>query len=359
MALSCGIVGLPNAGKSTIFNALSGRRAEVASYPFTTIDPNIAVVEVPDERLDRIAKILSPERVVPATIEFVDIAGLVKGASRGEGLGNQFLGHIRGVDAIIHVVRCFKAEEVAHVHGKVDPISDIEVVNTELILSDLEIVTKRIERIIKQARSGVKEAAEEVEILERVKEGLEKGIPLRLQEIEERWPLKGLNLITEKPVLYVANVDEDGKGLDDLIAWVTEKEKAFVISIKGKLESELMELEEGERGGFMRELGLEELGLTRLIREAYRLLGLITFYTIVGEKEVRAWTLKEGARAIDAAGKVHSDFAKGFIRVDVMHCEDFMKARSEARAREMGLVRSEGRGYVVKDGDILRFYTAL
>ncbi len=358
MALSCGIVGLPNAGKSTIFNAISGRRVAVAGYPFTTVDPNVAVVEVPDERLPEIARLISPERVVPAAIEFIDIAGLVKGASRGEGLGNQFLGHIREVDAIIHVVRCFGGE-VAHVHGRVDPVADVEVVNTELILSDLDVVTRRIDRIVKPARSGLKEAAEELSILERVRDGLERGIPLRLQGLCSDRHLKGLNLITGKPVLYVANVDEECRALDDLERWVMENEGGRVIPIDGRLEAELMELDDEEREAFMEELGIRELGLMRLIREAYRALGLITFYTLVGKREVRAWTLKAGSRAIEAASKVHTDFAKAFIRVDVIDFEGFLKAGSEARAREMGLVRSEGKEYVVRDGDILHFYAGL
>ncbi len=365
MGLSSGIVGLPNAGKSTIFNALSSTRAEVANYPFTTIKPNLCIVSIPDGRLNKIASILSPPKVLPATIEFIDIAGLVKGASKGEGLGNQFLDNIRNVDAIIHVVRCFKDEDVAHVHGRVDPIGDIGVVNTELILSDLEVVERRLERLSGRAKSGIEEAKKEMAILESIKSGLERGMPLRLQGLsgDDIEQIRGLNLITIKPVLYIANIGEEDLSDNlqdiDLKSFVQEEERAELITICGRLESEITELDEDERQVFLKELGIEESGLERLIKGAYRLLNLITFYTIVGGKELRAWTVPDGTTAVKAAGRVHSDFERGFIRVDVMHYDDFIRAGSEARAREMGLLRSEGRDYRVTDGDLLHFHFSL
>jgi len=360
--MQIGIVGLPNVGKSTLFNAITKAGAECANYPFCTIEPNVGVVAVPDERLDKLAEMEHPQKVTPATIEFVDIAGLVKGASRGEGLGNKFLSHIREVDAIAHVVRCFEDANVVHVEGSVDPLRDVETINLELIFADMESLDKRIERVSKQAKSGQKQFLEELELLKRIKTELENGKPVRAIEFsdEEREIVRQLFLLTSKPVIYVANISED-----DLISGVENdhvkklkeyaaKEGSEVVTISAAIEAELASLPEDEKREMLKEYGLNEPGLNRLIKASYRLLGLITFLT-AGPKEVRAWTIKEGTKAPQAAGKIHSDFERGFIRAEVVSYEDLIACGSHQAAREKGLVRSEGKDYVMKDGDVVVF----
>lgn len=360
MGFNCGIVGLPNVGKSTIFNALTSAGAQAANYPFCTIDPNLGVVQVPDERLEKLAEIVHPERILPTNMEFLDIAGLVKGASQGEGLGNQFLGHIRGVDAIAHVVRCFEDPDVVHVHGVVNPKNDIEVINTELILADLDTVDKKLARLEKAAKSGNKEAQEEQGVALTVREALNSGNPARTVKVdaEKEKYFKGLQLLTAKPVLYVSNVDE--AGLNEENSYVKEvreiaaSEGAKVVVICGDVESEIAELPADERAEYLKGMGVKESGLDRMIKAGYELLGLSTYFT-AGVKEVRAWTIPRGAKAPQAAGVIHSDFEKGFIRAEVIAYDDFIRCGGEQGAKEKGLLRVEGKEYVVKDGDVLHF----
>ncbi|MGH9259570.1 MAG: redox-regulated ATPase YchF [Acidimicrobiales bacterium] len=362
--LRLGIVGLPNVGKSTLFNALTSSRAAAAeNFPFCTVEPNIGVVEVPDPRLDRLDALVRPKRRVPAVVEFVDIAGLVKGASQGEGLGNQFLSHIREVDAVVHVIRCFEDPDVVHVMGPVDPVRDHDVITSELALADLAVVERRLEKTRKSARAGDKAAAAEVVLLERVVDELNAGRGAReAGEGEEAIRfLRGLGLLTAKPILYAANVVEDdlasggGSWLDALRAAVqAHHEEAEIVPFSAKLEAELAELSGDERREFLAQAGVAEPGLDRLIHAGYRLLGLQTFFTI-GENEVRAWTMHRGDTAFAAAGEIHSDFQRGFIRAETVGLDEFVKAGSYKAAREQGLVRSEGRDYVVRDGDILLF----
>lgn len=360
--LKAGIVGLPNVGKSTLFNAITQAGAEAANYPFCTIDPNVGIVQVPDARLDKLAELANSQRIVPTAYEFVDIAGLVKGASKGEGLGNKFLANIREVDAIVHVVRCFEDDQITHVAGQVDPLADMETIDLELILADLESVEKRLNRVQKQAKAKEKEALLELAALEKLKEAFEGGEPARSVPLtdDERAAIKSLNLLTLKPVVYVANVSEKEMGRDrenPHVAKVRQKtsaEGAEVVVISAKVEEELAQLEEEEKALFMEELGLEESGLDQVIKATYRTLGLITYFT-AGEKETRAWTITQGTKAPQAAGKIHSDFERGFIRAEVIHYDDLITLSSMAEAREKGLLRLEGKEYVVKDGDVIHF----
>jgi GTP-binding protein YchF len=363
MGFACGIVGLPNVGKSTIFNALTSAKAEAANYPFCTIDPNTGMVKVPDPRLAAIQKYIPTDKLVPATMTFVDIAGLVKGASKGEGLGNQFLGHIRETNAIAHVVRCFQDPNVIHVDGSVDPIRDISVIDTELIFADLETVTKRYSQLEKTARAGNdKKAAAVMGVLTPVKAALEAGKPVRSLKLseDELELIHDFHLITAKKVMYVANVDENDIGKsepNDLVKRVmahAESEGSPVVQICGKIESEVAELEDEEKAAFLREMGMEEPGLNRVIRSGYALLGLQTYFT-AGQVEVRAWTIQKGWKAPQAAGVIHTDFEKGFIKAEVFHFDDLMKYKSEQAIRDAGALRLEGKEYVVRDGDIMHF----
>ena len=360
MGFKCGIVGLPNVGKSTIFNAITSAGAHAANFPFCTIEPNVGIVQVPDARLERLAEIVSPERVVPTTMEFVDIAGLVEGASKGEGLGNRFLGHIRQVDAIAHIVRCFDDEDITHVSGSVDPERDVEIINMELILADMESLEKRYQKVHKLAKSGDKEAAADLEALEAVKAHLEKGFPVRTLDLDDRGmeATRDLFLLTAKPVLYVANVGEedlpDGNGYVDVVRRMAEDEEAEVVVMCGRIESEIAELDPADKADFLKDLGIEESGLDRMIRAGYRLLSLDTFFT-AGKKEVRAWTVRRGSKAPQAAGVIHTDFERGFIKAEVISYDDFVSSGGEQAAREKGLLRIEGKDYVVKDGDVVHF----
>lgn len=359
MSVKCGIVGLPNVGKSTLFNALTKAGIAAENFPFCTIEPNSGIVSIPDERLDNLASIVNPQKVIPTTVEFTDIAGLVAGASKGEGLGNQFLANIRECDAIAHVVRCFEDENVTHVSNTINPAADIETINTELALADLDTVEKTIDRVSRVAKSGDKDAQRQVQLLEKVKQHLDEANPVRTLELhkEEQADLYSLHLLTDKPVMYIANVDEDGfddNPLLDQVKAIAAKEDSQVVVICNKLEAEIAELEDDEKLEFLQDLGMDEPGLDRVIRAGYALLGLQTYFT-AGEKEVRAWTVRQGASAPAAAGVIHTDFEKGFIRAEVVSYDDYIANKGENGAKDAGKWRLEGKDYTVQDGDVIHF----